>query len=176
MRAGATDPLLAASRVVLTVMMVATLAATAGAASAAAALFLDPDAVIGWLSRTSGEAIPPGAASPLTGTFALLAGISLLSFAAQRLLRRLVDSVGEGDPFVPENARRLASMAWITLTVQGLSIGVATLIGWVEFATGPLHGQFGFSLGGILLTLVLFILARVFRRGAAMREELEGTV
>ena len=29
---------------------------------------------------------------------------------------------------------------------------------------------------GILLALVLFILARVFREGAAMRSELEGTV
>ena len=31
-------------------------------------------------------------------------------------------------------------------------------------------------LGGILLALVLFILARVFRKGAEMRAELEGTV
>jgi galactitol-specific phosphotransferase system IIC component len=30
--------------------------------------------------------------------------------------------------------------------------------------------------GSLLLPLVLFILARVFRHGAAMREELEGTV
>ena len=33
-----------------------------------------------------------------------------------------------------------------------------------------------FSLSGILMVLVLFILARVFRHGAAMREDLEGTV
>ena len=34
----------------------------------------------------------------------------------------------------------------------------------------------GFSLTGILMVLILFILARVFKRGAEMREELEGTV
>ena len=39
-----------------------------------------------------------------------------------------------------------------------------------------LRADFGFSGGGLLLMLVLFILARVFRRGAEMREELEGTV
>jgi hypothetical protein len=36
--------------------------------------------------------------------------------------------------------------------------------------------DFGVSLGGLLLALTLFILARVFRQGAAMREDLEGTV
>jgi hypothetical protein len=33
-----------------------------------------------------------------------------------------------------------------------------------------------FGGGGLLLTLVLFILARVFRKGAEMRADLEGTV
>ena len=33
-----------------------------------------------------------------------------------------------------------------------------------------------FSTNGLLLALVLFILARVFRTGAKMREDLEGTV
>ena len=32
------------------------------------------------------------------------------------------------------------------------------------------------SLSGIMLILTLFILARVFRQGAMMRAELEGTV
>jgi hypothetical protein len=36
--------------------------------------------------------------------------------------------------------------------------------------------DFGLSFGGVLLALVLFILARVFRKGAEMRAELEGTV
>lgn len=33
-----------------------------------------------------------------------------------------------------------------------------------------------FDLGGIILAITLFILARVFRQGAAMRNDLEGTV
>ena len=32
------------------------------------------------------------------------------------------------------------------------------------------------ALPGILMVIILFILARVFRHGAAMREDLEGTV
>ena len=34
----------------------------------------------------------------------------------------------------------------------------------------------GLDLSGIVLVVVLFILARVFRHGAAMRADLEGTV
>jgi len=34
----------------------------------------------------------------------------------------------------------------------------------------------GLDGGSILLILILFILARVFREGARMRDELEGTV
>lgn len=33
-----------------------------------------------------------------------------------------------------------------------------------------------FSLSSLFLSLTLFILARVFRHGAAMRDDLEGTV
>jgi hypothetical protein len=42
------------------------------------------------------------------------------------------------------------------------------------------EGAFGlhsdFSLSALGLAIVLFVLARVFRQGAAMREDLEGTV
>lgn len=170
------DALLGTARVTLTLLMALTLLAAALFAAAAGALAIAPAPTLDWLERVSGEPVPAGAAGPVTSIFAMLAAVSVLSFVAQRLLRRVIDSVGLGDPFIPANARRLANMAWLTLGVQVLSIGVAAMIGWVEYATGPLRGQFGFSLGGVLLSLVLFILARVFRQGATMREELEGTV
>lgn len=170
------DPLLGAARLVLSLLMVATLAAAGFFLAASGALTVAPAAALRWLSGATGHAIPAGAADVLALTAATLAAMSVLSFVAQRLLRRVIDSVALGDPFVPENARRLQAMAWLTLAIQAMSIGVASLIGWTVFATGWLRSQFEFSLGGILLTLVLFILARVFRQGTAMREELEGTV
>ena len=36
--------------------------------------------------------------------------------------------------------------------------------------------DFDFTLTGLLLAIVLFILARIFRHGVEMREDLEGTV
>ena len=38
------------------------------------------------------------------------------------------------------------------------------------------HDSDGLSMGAIILTLVLFVLARVFRTGAEMQDDLEGTV
>ncbi len=114
----------------------------------------------------------------------LLAGIAgLLALAVYFLvlLRRIVLSVGEGDPFVPANADRLARMGWVALAGQLATIPFSGIAMWIaeivkdkdKFA---IHDDFGFDFGGILLILILFILARVFRRGAEMREELEGTV
>jgi hypothetical protein len=64
----------------------------------------------------------------------------------------------------------------LTAAIQVLAIPAAALAGSVAHLAGPFGSRFGFSLGGVLLALVLFILARVFRQGAKMREELEGTV
>jgi hypothetical protein len=97
------------------------------------------------------------------------------------LLRRIVRSVGEGDPFIPENATRLSQMGWIALIGQLATIPIGAAVIWIativeDSKPTNLEGDFGFDGGGLLLILVLFILARVFRQGTAMREELEGTV
>jgi hypothetical protein len=98
-----------------------------------------------------------------------------------RQLRGVIDSVGRGDPFEPANGIRLTWMAWYALGVQAC-----------QFAIGPLlvtYGRYASSLGGdgftagsdasltaLALAVTLFILARVFRKGTEMREDLEGTV
>lgn len=95
-----------------------------------------------------------------------------------RKMLRIVQSVGEGDPFVPANADRLTAMAWIMLAINiaslpllGLGIYIAKTVGE---DTGTVDA--GIDPGGIILVLTLFILARVFRQGTAMRDDLEGTV
>ena len=96
-------------------------------------------------------------------------------------LRRIIGTVGEGDPFAPVNADRLSMMAWLLLGVQilmlpaaGLGLMLAKWADKVDHADVNINA--GLDLTGILMVLVLFILARVFRHGAAMREDLEGTV
>ncbi|APE27758.1 hypothetical protein BMF35_a0929 [Aurantiacibacter gangjinensis] len=97
-------------------------------------------------------------------------------------LRALIGSVADGDPFTPENARRLTLMAWLALGVQVLATAVAMLREHLASLALDVPAR-GFFLDwgredivGMMMVIVLFILARVFKHGAAMREDLEGTV
>lgn len=91
-------------------------------------------------------------------------------------LSRIVATVGTGDPFQPQNADRLDRMAWLTLVSQGCLLVLAPLVGVIASRIDELRGDFDLGLDGFVMALVLFILARVFRRGTAMRDDLEGTV
>jgi hypothetical protein len=94
-------------------------------------------------------------------------------------LRGIVKSVDRGDPFEPANADRLSRMGWLSVAAYGLALVAGAIVAWLQRVVPDARGadiDFSADSGGILLILVLFILARVFRQGAAMREELEGTV
>ena len=104
--------------------------------------------------------------------------IVILSFLFLRKLLAIIDTVGAGDPFVPINAERLTHMAWLMVAVQAVTIAFVPLIIRAQIAfeeTNPTMDA-EVDLGGIVLAITLFILARVFRHGAAMRADLEGTV
>ena len=100
-----------------------------------------------------------------------------IGFAAAffHLLTQIVRSVSEGDPFLPVNAKRLQNMGWLALAFQLISIPVVM----VDTRMGEIAGETGrmdVDIGGFVLALTLFVLARVFAHGAAMRDDLEGTV
>ncbi|QUL37556.1 DUF2975 domain-containing protein [Erythrobacter sp. JK5] len=107
-----------------------------------------------------------------------VAGLLYLAFMFFRNMLRIVQSVGEGDPFVPENADRLTRMAWLMLALNLIALPVAGLGLYIAKLAGEQPGTIdaGFDVGGIVLVLTLFVLARVFRHGTALREDLEGTV
>lgn len=111
---------------------------------------------------------------PLLGA-AIMVGL-IYDFVTR--LSQIIDTVGEGDPFTMANAARLTRMAWLAVAVELVSFITSILGNWVEqrFEPGEIEFNSEFSLTGILLAIVLFILARVFRKGAEMRDELEGTV
>lgn len=109
-----------------------------------------------------------------------VAALGMVFVFFQRL-RQIIATVGDGDPFVPENAQRLSLMAWLMLGANIVSIPIAALALHVADELQDVHEETfafdtGFDFGGILLIITLFILSRVFRQGAAMREDLEGTV
>ncbi len=126
---------------------------------------------------------------PLPFPLPLLVGLLLIGLVIVVLLfkffgtlKAIISTVGKGDPFAPQNAERLSLMGWLMLGVQ-LTLIPATALAiqlaqYADEAGEDVHLTIdgGLDLTGILLVIILFILARVFRHGAAMREDLEGTV
>ena len=104
-----------------------------------------------------------------------LAAIPLNYVVLKRLLA-IVKTVRAGDPFVAANAYRLQVIAWVLLVLNVLSIVIDAIAKTVSTPAHPLHINAGFSIDGWLAVLLTFLLARVFAEGAAMREDLEGTV
>lgn len=102
----------------------------------------------------------------------LIAAITVLPahLILTRLLR-MVTSVGAGEAFAVENARRLKTIAWALLAIQFLDLA----FGWVSFRFEDVP-SWSPSLTGWIAVLLLFVLAHVFEQGAAMREELDATV
>lgn len=175
------DPLLTAANVVL-VFLIAVCAVGAAALTIGApvAWVMRERIVAAFIADGASEAarIFP-ALSLLMLAVAALLGLAIYFLV---LLRRVVRSVGDGDPFVPVNAARLSRMGWAVVAGELLSMPIGRAVVWIATIVADdkrdvrVGDDFGLSITGVLLALVLFILARVFRRGAEMREELEGTV
>ena len=123
---------------------------------------------------------PSPEASRLVMGLRAIAAIGLavvpLNYAVLKRLLAIVDTVRAGDPFVGANASRLQVIAWVLLTLQLLSIVIASIAKAVAIPGKPLDIDAGFSVNGWLAVLLTFLLARVFAEGTRMRDDLEGTV
>lgn len=93
--------------------------------------------------------------------------------AVHVLLSRLlavVETVRSGDPFVPENAARLKTIAWCVLATQLLDLTNAVMAATLNAAGSNVDWKF--SVTGWVAVVLLFVLARVFEEGTRMREDL----
>lgn len=122
-----------------------------------------------------------GLQQPLTRPL-LLFGLGALSawfggfLLILRNLRMIFRSLTLGDPFQPENVRRLRQ---IGLTLATVTAGVWLAQGMVaaRLAPGVMdHQGIGELLTPIFSVLVVFVLAEVFREGARLRRESELTI
>jgi hypothetical protein len=96
--------------------------------------------------------------------------IAAVHVSLSRLLA-VVETVRSGDPFVPENAARLNTIAWCVLTTQLLNLTFGILAATMNAAGS--HIDWEFSATGWLAVVLLFVLARVFEEGTQMRDDLE---
>jgi hypothetical protein len=170
------DALLGTVRVALSVAMAGTVIVGVGQMVAIPLVMLWHESVVSWLSRHAGTALPGELPFVMCGLMALIVATAALAFLFLRYLRRIIDTVGEGDPFIPENSVRLRWMAWLVVAIELLAIPAGIQAGWISYVAHVQYADIGFSFGGAMLALILFVLARVFHKGAEMRDELEGTV
>lgn len=175
-----TDPLLLAGKIITLILQ--------GMCAVAGGVFVLLIPLVVLLSQGilpglgSGNDLPDIARYPLLGiAIGLVMTVNLAAmFVFFGRMRALIESAAKGDPFIPENARRLSAMAWLLLAASIFAV----VIGELRAALANLVDPQGanaieyspYDLHSLLLVLVLFILARVFRHGATMRDDLEGTV
>ena len=173
------DPLLTVARVGTYIVQVAFVIGQVGLGIGIAATVIG---ALGYLPREAVvegiEHLSPALLWPAALAMALvLVALGLATRFVVRL-RQIIDTVGQGDPFVAENGERLTHMAWLALAGQILGMIAGAIGGWIQVHGG--HGRYdldvGVSFTGFFVAVILFILARVFREGARMRSDLEGTV
>ncbi len=175
------DPLLLAGRILIILVQALLAIAAIAVFIAIPAMLFGQEAIV---EAVAEAAKAPDAQFPTAYIIAVLI-IVLLMIAAMFIffnrLRRLIDTVGAGDPFVPINSERLNMMAIMLLLVQFLQIPLALMLNEVESALADYDNvdisiDLGIDLEGLIMVVVLFILARVFRHGTDLRDDLEGTV
>ena len=108
-------------------------------------------------------------------TFTIVLVIMILFERLITLVMQIIASVGEGDPFTPVNANRLERIGWLLLGTQLLAL-IGMSISAVEALAEEWNFAEQFSFEGLLAVILMFILARIFRHGTQMRDDLEGTV
>jgi Protein of unknown function (DUF2975) len=104
----------------------------------------------------------------------LLPIIPLAHLIFDRLIA-MIDSVPAGTALSLINVERLRQIAWALIGINIIDLAYGAVTTWAETQMSDAPG-WTLSLTGWLAALMLFVLARVFRDGARMREELEGTI
>jgi hypothetical protein len=145
----------------------------AGALSLLALLLSFNPALMGRLagSEAAMEVVMRG---PVLAGGLAVAGLSLVGvLVIVDRLRRIFETLRAGDPFHPDNVRRLR--------VVGLTLAGLELVRYFVWALGSrLPGvekvEPRFSLTAWFSVLVVFVLAEVFREGARLRREAELTI
>lgn len=178
MKFRSTDPLLTAAKVIVALLIALCIFVMAMLAIALGAVFT---VARGDLIADLAAAGAPGFAYWVVAlALAMIIGLAWLAYQFLRDMWAIIASVDDGDPFRPQNAVLLARMGWTMLGAYITALLVALQAVWLDGfgQAAGVHGEIDFDLGagGLLLILTLFILARVFKHGAAMRDDLEGTV
>jgi hypothetical protein len=163
-------------KVILDVFYYLVCVATAGVAIAIVVVLLlsfNPELLRGFAVNdlhVRGPWLGPIVAATLAGYGLYLGGAIVIVGRLRRIFRTLT----AGDPFHPENVRRLRV---IGLTLAILELGRYAAAGLSHFLMGgAVHIGGGVNLTTWFAVLVIIVLAEVFREGARLRGEAELTI
>ena len=165
---------LGASRFLIAFMRAFNLLVGAGLIAALIASFPFASVFFEFFSKRP-PSIDPSWMLPVLRTWMLLALPMVV--AVHISLSRLMDvvrTVGAGDPFVPENAVRLKTIAWCVLATQLLDLSFGVMAAVLNAAGSNVEWKF--SLTGWLAVVLLFVLASVFEEGTRLRGEMEAMI
>lgn len=91
-------------------------------------------------------------------------------------LRRILSTLAEGDPFVPENAPRLTRISVAIAAIEAIRMAsVLILAATVDLGEGYV-ANININLAVWGAVVVLLILAQVFKEGTRLREEEKMTI
>ena len=115
------------------------------------------------------------------GLFAVAGGLIsvILILFVIRATSGIVDTAIAGDPFVAGNAERLTRMGWLLLGLMLVQFLTLITVGAIAPENNPhfqINGGSEPDPVGVLAVLLIFVLARIFRHGSRMRDELEAMV
>lgn len=174
--ASSNDPLLFATSVLLYVVCAFLLIGLVALAIALPAVGIMWDQAAAEILKSYPDATTNHLLPAIMAALALGIGVILLALQFVRKLLQIIRTVGEGDPFDAANADRLQAMAGLSLGIQITGFIMGLIVHGLSKTLGETDMHYDLEFTSVILILLLFILARVFRRGAEMRSELEGTV
>ncbi len=109
----------------------------------------------------------------LTGVLGIAVCVAVYQLFSRLL--SIIETVRAGDPFIAANADRLQRIGWALLAIQVLDLAFGALVLALD-RLGVDHATWVPGFTGWIGVVMLFVLARVFRVGAAMRDDLAMTV
>lgn len=174
--ASSNDPLLFSTTLLLYLVGAFLLVALTALTIALPAVAIFWDEAAAQIVKEYAAAKTNGVLPAIMAAIVLAGAVVLLALNFVRKLLQIIRTVAQGDPFDVANADRLQMMAWLSLAIQGVGFILGGVAKWISKTIKDAEIHIEWDLTSIILILLLFILARVFRRGAEMRSELEGTV
>ncbi|TCP66852.1 DUF2975 domain-containing protein [Sphingomonas sp. PP-CE-1G-424] len=109
----------------------------------------------------------------LTGVLGLVACVAV--YHLFNPLLAILATVRAGDPFVVANADRLQRIGWALFAIQLFDLALGGIVLALD-RIGVDHATWVPGFTGWIGVVMLFVLARVFRVGAGMRDDLAMTV